>query len=82
VISLRLARLNRKNGSIWINPDIQGEARTRVKRHMKVFQQSQKEGKLYKESIKLALKAEHKGMTKHQVFVYEGRLSAIARKKT
>ena len=75
---MRLAKLN-GNGSIYVNPHIKGEARTRVKRHMRVFKKAKQEGCSRNEAIRKARKAEHRHMTKHEVFVYEGRLSAIAR---
>jgi hypothetical protein len=78
---MRLAKFW-KCGSIWINPQVKGESRRRVQRHMRTFQKARAEGDSRAEAIRKARKSEHRGMTAHQVQVYEGRLSAIARRKT
>jgi hypothetical protein len=46
---------------------------------MKVFKKLRKQKVPRNRAIREALKAEHRGMTMHQIHVYEGRLSAIAR---
>jgi hypothetical protein len=74
---LRLAKVNK--GRIWINPKLKGDARRRVLRHMKVFKELRKKGVSRREAIMEARKAEHVGMTKHQIHAYEGKLGALAK---
>lgn len=76
---MKLAKIS--DGRIWVNPEIKGDARRRVERHMRVFKEARKEGYSRTEAIAKAKKAEHKGMSQHQISVYEGKLSVIARKK-
>lgn len=76
-IGLRLAKI--KNGRVWVNPKLTGDARKRVTRHMKVFKQLRKKGCSRHKAIMMARKAEHKGMTKKQIHRYEGKLGALAR---
>lgn len=74
-----------KRGRIWINKKVphryRGIAmRARLMRHEKVERELRtKCGLPYKQAHMLALKAEHEGLTKKQIAVYEGKLGAIAR---
>lgn len=53
--------------------------RKRLLIHEKVERKLRQKGLTYKEAHKAALKAEHKGLTKKQIRIYEGKLGAIAR---
>jgi len=74
---MRLAKI--KKGRIWLNPKLKGDKRRRVLRHMQVFKNLRKEGVSRSKAIGEARKAEHRGMTKRQVWRYEGELGALAR---
>jgi len=74
---MRLAKI--KKGRIWLNPKLKGDKRRRVLRHMQVFKKLRKEGVSRSKAIGEARKAEHRGMTKKQVWRYEGELGALAR---
>ena len=67
------------NGHIWINAEIPRGMRGRVRKHEQTEYRLRKEGMSQHEAHAKALKAEHKGMTRHQVAVYEGTLGAIAK---
>ena len=74
---MRLAKI--KKGRVWVNPKLKGDARKRVTQHMKVFKQYRKKGCSRHEAILAARKAEHKGLSKHEIHKYEGKLGALAR---
>ena len=74
---MRLARI--RKGRIWLSPKLKGEQRRHVLRHMKVFRECRGKGFPRQKSILLARKAEHRGLSKHEVHVYEGELGALAR---
>lgn len=85
----RLASFNRKTGKIKLDPALNKKGRKRLKRgvqtHMKSFKhcimpKSQGgRGMSFTSSIKEARRREHRGMSKKQVRIYEGKLGAIAR---
>jgi hypothetical protein len=66
-------------GKVWINKKVPKKLRKRLLTHEKTEVKLRKQGYTYKQAHKRALKAEHKGMTKRQIFKYEGKLGAIAR---
>jgi len=76
-----------KRGKIWVNPHVPTTfkgitMKIRLLRHEKVERKLRlKQGLTYREAHKKALKKEHKGLTKHQIQVYEGKNGAIARWK-
>jgi len=80
----RLAGYGRR-GRIWVNPKVPKtykgiSMRSRLLKHEKVERKLRIEkGLSYPEAHKEALKAEHSGLTKKQVRVYEGKLGSIAR---
>ena len=54
--------------------------KSRVLKHEKVERKLRREqGLSYEKAHKLANKAEHEGLTRHQISVYEGKLGSIAR---
>jgi hypothetical protein len=53
--------------------------RRRLLIHEKTEIKLRKQGLPYKKAHKLATKAEHKGLTRRQIFIYEGKLGSIAR---
>lgn len=55
--------------------------RARLRRHERVEKKRMDAGLHYKKAHKMALKAEHKGLTKKQIQQYEGKLGSIARWK-
>jgi hypothetical protein len=74
-------------GKPWVNQavktEISKDAFNRVMRHQRVFMRKITDTKnplSWTAARKVALKAEHKGMTKKQVARYEGRLGALERK--
>lgn len=73
-----------KNGKPWVNSVIKQQlgANTynRIMRHQRAFYRAMKEGKSWTEARRIALKAEHKGMTKLEREEYEGRIGALAEK--
>lgn len=73
-----------KRGRIWVNPKVPKRyrginMRDRLYRHEKVERELRRKGLPYKVAHKLALKAEHEGLTRKQIAIYEGKLGAIAR---
>jgi hypothetical protein len=79
----RLAGYN-KRGRVWINPKIPKRfkginLRKRLKAHEITERRLRKRGLSYKKAHKEALKVEHKGLTKKQIRIYEGKLGSIAR---
>jgi len=73
-----------KRGRTWINPKVPRrfkgiDVRRRLLIHEKTEIKLRKQGLPYKKAHKLATKAEHKGLTKRQIFIYEGKLGSIAR---
>ena len=73
-----------KRGRIWINPKVARrfrgiDVRRRLLIHEKTEIKLRKQGLPYKKAHKLATKAEHKGLTRRQIFIYEGKLGSIAR---
>jgi hypothetical protein len=70
------------HGKIWVSPLIKRKAdRKRVLIHEKTeLKDREMTGDSYTKAHNKALKAEMKGMTKHQKEVYSGRLGAIARR--
>ena len=74
----KLAGYN-KRGEIWINKKVPRRLRARLRRHEEVEIGFRKKGMTYKQAHRLALKAEHRGLTRRQIAVYEGELGAIAR---
>jgi phage I-like protein len=75
----KIASLNMKTGRIRINPMIKGETRERILRHEKEFLRRRRSGWSFTRSVMEARKVEHRGMTKHQIKVYEGRIGAMTR---
>jgi hypothetical protein len=57
------------------------ELRSRVKRHEEAEYNGRRNGLTQRQAHRKALKVEHRGMTPHQVSVYEGKLGAVARWK-
>jgi len=74
----RLATVTER-GAVRINPNVKGQDRTALMRHQKTFIKEIKQGNSFTGSYQKALASEHRGMTKHQIQQYEGRLGAIAR---
>jgi hypothetical protein len=79
----RLAGYGR-TGRIWLNKNVpvtfKGiKVRARLKTHEEKELRLRKQGYSYTEAHKVALKAEHKGLTQHQISVYNGILGAIAK---
>lgn len=70
-----------KRGRIWINPAVPSEFRARLRRHEVVERELRRRGYSYREAHKLALRAEHEGMSRREIARYEGKLGAIARWK-
>jgi len=83
-----------EHGRIRVNPHVPVKPvkvgtkkislRSRLRRHERVEKKlmTRRRNPLpYKQAHQQALKAEHKGMTKHQIFAYEGKLGSIARWK-
>jgi hypothetical protein len=73
-----------KRWRIWINPKVPRKfkginMRQRLKIHEKTEIKLRKQGLPYKKAHKLATKVEHKGLTRKQIRIYEGKLGAIAR---
>jgi hypothetical protein len=73
-----------KKGRIWVNPNVPWkfkgvDVRRRLLRHEKTEIKLRKEGLPYKLAHKLATKHEHKGLTRKQISIYEGKLGSIAR---
>jgi len=73
-----------KKGRIWINPRVPWrfkgiDVRRRLLRHEKVEIKLRKQGLPYRKAHELATEEEHKGLTKRQIAVYEGKLGSIAR---
>jgi hypothetical protein len=74
-----------KRGPIYVNPNVPVKYRgidmkRRLLRHEVVERRlRQKLGLSYREAHRLALKAEHEGLTKRQICIYEGKLGSIAR---
>lgn len=75
----RLASVNLKTGKIRLDPALKGPNRQRVKKHMKVYLKRRRAGDSFTAAVKAARKAEHRGLSKKQIQVYEGRLGALAR---
>jgi hypothetical protein len=74
----RLAGYNER-GEIWINKRVPRRLRRRLRTHEEVEIGFRNQGMTYKQAHRLALKAEHKGLTRRQIAVYEGELGGIAR---
>jgi hypothetical protein len=75
-----------KHGTIYVNPRIPKtykgiSMRSRVRTHEKVEYAERQKGASYKKAHKIALKAEHKNLTKTQVRQYEGKLGSISASK-
>ena len=69
-----------KNNRIWISKNVKCPLmRKRLYTHEKTELQLRKKGYSYKQAHRKALKAEHRGMNKRQIFKYEGKLGAISR---
>jgi hypothetical protein len=73
-----------KHGHIWVNSSVperwQGHhMRHRLIRHESVEYALRKQaGYSYRDAHKMALRAEHKGMTKKEIQRYEGYLGSVA----
>lgn len=73
-----------KKGRIWVNPKVPKKfrginVRKRLISHEKAEIKFRKAGLSYRKAHKRALKVEHKGLSKRQIWVYEGKLGSIAR---
>lgn len=69
-----------KGRHAWVNPKLKSiHAYQRVKRHENEFLRQRVKGESRSQAILKARKVEHKGMSKHQIHVYEGRLGSLAR---
>lgn len=73
-----------KRGQIWINRKVPKyykgiNVKARLLKHEKVERELRKKGIPYKHAHKVALREEHKGLTRRQIAKYEGLLGAIAR---
>ena len=68
-----------KTLKVWVNSKIKGDMKRRIIRHQETLLKELNNGKSYSEALRLARKAEHDGMTKHQIHVFEGKVGAIAR---
>ena len=69
---------------VLINPKVPAKwrgikMRSRLKAHEFTEKKARESGVKYKPAHKRGLKKEHKGLTRHQVFQYEGKLGSIAR---
>ena len=78
----------RKNGRLWVNKHIPESLtigkkrinpRAKLRKHERAEHTRMKKGVPYREAHQIALKDEHRGMTQHQIFVYEGHNGAVAR---
>ena len=69
-----------KKDHIVINKRVPKKYRARLKRHMRVYRELRKNGYSRTVAIKRARRAEHRGMTKAEIFKYEGELGSIARR--
>ena len=82
----RLAGVRR--GRTWVNRFVPRsitvgakriDPRAKLRIHERVERKLMKNGLSYAKAHKIALKSEHRGMTRHQVAVYEGYNGAVAR---
>jgi len=78
----RLAGYGRR-GPIRLNPNVPKtfrkiKVRSRLMRHEKVERKLRRSGMSYRKAHRRALKSEHKGLTRKQVAIYEGKLGSVA----
>ena len=81
----RLAGYGRR-GRIRINRHVPRsfrgiKVRSRLLRHEKVERRLRRSGLSYRKAHRKALKSEHKGLSKKQIAIYEGKLGSVARWK-
>ena len=68
------------HGKIWINPYVPSKDRKRLRVHERTeYRLRRTKGMNYRDAHQVAGRKEVRGLTKHQVFVYSGRLGAVAR---
>ena len=68
------------NNRIWVSKAVPKKLRKRIHKHERTELNLRKKGYSYKKAHKIALKAEHKGLTKKGIARYEGKLGAISKK--
>ena len=76
-----------RRGPIRVNPHVPRsfrgiKVRSRLLRHEKVERKLRRSGMSYRRAHRRALKSEHRGLSKRQVSMYEGKLGSIARWKS
>lgn len=68
-----------KSGKVWVNSALPNAVQARVRRHQKTFQKARLNGASTSEALRLARKAEHKGLGKKQILSYEGHVGALTK---
>ena len=75
----KLAGFN-KNGAVWVAPELPKRIQVRIRRHEKTFQRKRLQGQTRAEAIEAALKAEHRGLTKHERILYDLKVARLTKK--